>query len=148
MAIVRWRPLGNLFNIQNEINRLFSELAASPPESRDLAETAWSPSVDISETEHEIVLVAELPGIDQKDLKVDVQDNVLTLSGEKKQTKETKEKNFHRIERSYGAFHRSFALPVEVDVAKVKAVYKDGLLNIILPKAEVSKPKQIDIQVS
>lgn len=148
MAIVRWRPLGNIFNIQKEMNRLFDEFLTTPPESRGLAEGAWSPSVDISETEHEVVVTAELPGVNQEDVKVRVQDNVLTLSGEKKQEKEIKEKNLHRIERSYGSFHRSFALPVEVDVAKVKATYKSGLLKVTLPKTETSKPKQIDIQVS
>ena len=148
MAIVRWRPLGNIFNIQKEMNRLFDEFLTTPPESRDLTEGAWSPSVDISEGEHEVVVTAELPGGSQEDVKVSVQNNVLTLSGEKKQEKETKEKNFHRIERSCGSFRRSFAIPVEVDAAKIKAAYKNGLLKVTLPKAEVSKPKQIDIQVS
>lgn len=148
MAIVRWRPIENLSSIHREMNRLFDDFLSAPPESRDLIEGAWSPKVDISETEHEVVVTAELPGIKKEDVKVNVQNNVLTLSGEKKQEKETKEKNFHRIERSYGSFHRSFTLPMEVDTEKIGATYKEGLLKVTLPKAEVSKPKQIDINVS
>jgi HSP20 family protein len=109
------------------------------------ATTSWSPSVDIFETEGEIVVKAELPGMDRKDIALHLENNVLSIRGERRFEKETKEENYHRIERSYGNFSRSFSIPATVDEEKIRADYKDGVLKIILPKKEQAKPKQIKI---
>ena len=109
------------------------------------ATTTWSPAVDIYETEGEIVVKAELPGMDRKDIALNLENNVLTLRGERRFEKETKEENYHRIERSYGGFSRAFSIPATVDEEKIQADYKDGVLKILLPKKEQAKPKQIQI---
>ena len=105
----------------------------------------WEAPVDIFETEGEIVVKAELPGMDRKDIWLHLENNVLSLRGERKFEKETKDENYHRIERSYGAFNRSFSIPATVDEEKIRADYKDGVLKIVLPKKEQTKPKQIKI---
>jgi HSP20 family protein len=110
-------------------------------------EGVWSPSVDVSETKDNVVIKAEIPGMTKDDVKISIQDNVITLKGEKKQEKEEKDANYHRIERSYGSFCRSFTLPAAVKADKIKATYKDGILNVTLPKTEEVKPKEIPINV-
>jgi HSP20 family protein len=150
MAIVRWQPFRNLLATEREFDRIFRE-AFSPLVSEreaELSTRAWAPAVDIFETENNIVLKAELPGVEPKDVEVRVEDNTLYLKGERKFEKETKEENYHRIERSYGSFARSFALPNSIDAEKVAAEYKDGLLTLTLPKREEAKPKTIKINVS
>ncbi len=118
------------------------------PERLDwFSSRAFSPAVDVSESEHEIMVKAELPGIDQKDLEVSLSGDVLTIKGEKKEEKEEKGDNVHRIERSYGSFSRSFTLPCEVKMEEVEAKFKDGVLSLKLPKSEVSKKKAIPIKV-
>ena len=112
-----------------------------------LSSRAFSPVVDISETEHEIMIKAELPGIDQKDIDVSLSGDVLTIKGEKKEEKEEKRENVHRIERSYGSFSRSFTLPCEVKSDAVEAKFKDGVLSLKLPKSETAKKKSIAINV-
>jgi HSP20 family protein len=107
--------------------------------------TAWNPSVDIFENENEVVFKAELPGMNAKDIEVKLENNVVTIKGERQFEKETKEENYHRVEREYGTFSRSFALPTAVNGDKVTAEYKDGILRIILPKKEEIKPKPIRI---
>jgi HSP20 family protein len=114
----------------------------------ELSTQAWAPAVDIFETENSIILKAELPGVEPNDVEVRVEDNTLYLKGERKFEKETKEENYHRIERSYGSFARSFTLPNSIDAEKVAAEYKDGLLTLTLPKHEEAKPKTIKINVS
>jgi HSP20 family protein len=146
MAITRWRPFRDLVSIQDEMNRLFDDFFGRPV-TRPEWEEAWSPSVDVSETKDNVIINAEIPGMNKEDVKVSVQDNVLTLSGERKQEKEEKNANYHRIERSYGSFSRSFTLPTSVQADKVKATYKDGILKITLPKTEEVKPKEILISV-
>ena len=108
----------------------------------------WMPTVDISETEGEYLIKAELPEVRKEDVKVTVENGVLTLQGERRQEKEEKGKRFHRVERSYGSFVRSFTLPESVDESSVKAEYKDGVLNLHLPKSEKVKPKAIDVKVA
>ncbi len=150
MAIVKWSPFRDGFRdivgLQDEMNRLFDTFSKGN-DTQSLVEGVWAPSVDIYENKDEIVIDAELPGINQKDISVTVTDNVLTIKGEKKQEKEVKEENYHRVERSYGSFSRSFTLPVGVKADHIKAGYKDGVLKITLPKAEEAKPKQISIDV-
>ena len=148
MSLMRWRPRHDLFTVRNEMNRLFDNFFTGWPEPRKgLLEGEWTPSIDVAETEDEITLTAELPGINQKEVDIAIADDVLTLKGEKKEENEVKEKNYHRIERSYGSFQRSVRLPTEVKTEEAKAAYKDGILTITIPKAEKTKPKQIKIDV-
>ncbi len=146
MSIVRWAPreksvFHDLMNMQSEMNRLFTNFWNDEPSI-----TNWSPSVDIAEGKDEFTVKVELPGIDKKDVKVTVQDNVLMIQGEKKQESETKEKNYHRVERSFGSFARSFRLPSLVKADKIEAQYKDGILSITLPKSEEAKAKEIEVK--
>jgi HSP20 family protein len=127
------------------MNRLFNDAGRGWRPDEPSATTTWSPAVDIYETEGEIIVKAELPGVDRKDISLNLEKNVLTLKGERKFEKETKEENYHRIERAYGGFSRSFAIPATVDEEKIRADYKDGILKIALPKKEQIKPKQIQI---
>ena len=148
MAIVRWEPFSNLMTAQREFDRLFKD-AFSPFHSEgELSTRTWAPPVDIYETENDIVLKAELPGVDSKDVEVKVEDNTLYLKGERKFEKEVKNESYHRVERSYGAFARSFSLPNSISAEKVKAEFKDGLLTLTLPKREEAKPRTIKIDVS
>lgn len=146
MTLVRWSPLRDLVGIQSEMNRLFDDFFVRSSENADQP-TVWSPMVDISENDNEIVVVAELPGLQKDDVKIALQDNVLSLEGEKKHEAEVKNKCYHRLERGYGKFQRSFVLPASVKGDQVKASYKDGVLSIRLPKAEEAKPRQIDVTV-
>ena len=150
MALVRRRPFRDLVSIQDEVNRLYNDFFGGFPSMFDteLSRSEWTPSVDISETKDEIVVKTEVPGMNKDDIKITLQDNVLTLRGERKQEKEEKETNFHRMERCYGSFTRSFNLPTVVQADKIKATYKDGILNVTLPKAEEVKPKQIPIEIN
>jgi len=150
MAIVRWQPFCDLMATERGFDRLFRDAFSSvlPVREGELPTRAWAPAVDICENENNIVLKAELPGVDPKDVEVRVEDNTLYLKGERKFEKETKEENYHRIERSYGSFARSFALPNSIDAEKVAAEYQDGLLTLTLPKREETKPKTIKINVS
>ena len=146
MAIVRWSPFRDVVGIRDEMDRMFDNFFARAGEQGSI-ESAWAPTVDIYETKEAVIIDAELPGMKQNDITVSVSDNVLTIKGEKKLEKEVKEENFHRVERAYGMFSRSFTLPVGVQADKIKATYKDGVLKITLPKAEEAKPKQIPIDV-
>lgn len=151
MALTRWRPTQAVFppvwDIQNEINRVFDNLWGRPTEETELR-GMWSPSVDIAETKDEIVVSADLPGLNKEDIKVNVENNVLTFSGERKQEKKDEGSNYHRLERSYGFFSRSFTLPATVKSDKIKAAYKDGVLRLSLPKAEEAKPRQIAVEIN
>jgi len=145
MAVVRWDPFRDLNLLQDRMNRLFDDAGRGWRADEPAATTTWSPAVDIFETEGEIIVKAELPGMERKDITLHLENNVLSLRGERKFEKETKDENYHRIERSYGAFSRSFAIPATVDEEKIRADYKDGVLNIVLPKKEQARPKQIKI---
>lgn len=147
MDLVRWRPFRDLATMQEEMNRLFDRMFDRFPERKEIGEGIWAPCVDISETKDDLVITAEIPGMNKKDIKISLNDNILTLRGKREQEKKTDEENYHRIERSYGAFHRSFTLPTTVKQDQVKATYKDGILQINLPKAEEAKPKEIGIEV-
>ena len=145
MAIVRWDPFRDLNMLQDRMNRLFDDAGSTWRTDEPAATTSWSPSVDIFETEGEIVVKAELPGMDRKDIQLNLENNVLSLRGERKFQKETKDDNYHRIERSYGVFSRAFSIPATVDEERIRADYKDGVLKIVLPKKDQAKPKQIKI---
>jgi len=148
MAIVRWEPLRDLMTAQTDFGRLFREAFAPFSGETEISTRAWAPPVDIYETENDIVVKAELPGVDPKDLNVHVEDNTLYLKGERNYEKDVKEQNYHRIERSYGSFARSFSLPSSIDASTVKAEFKDGLLTVTMPKREEAKPKTVKVEVA
>jgi HSP20 family protein len=148
MAIVRFEPFRDLLTSQREYVRLLKEAFSPMSGETEVSTRSWAPPVDIYETEDAIVLKAELPGIDPKDVEVRVEDNTLYLKGERNYEKEVNEQNYHRIERSYGSFARSFSLPNSISAEKVKAEYKDGLLTLTMPKREEAKPKTIKIDVT
>jgi HSP20 family protein len=143
--LTRWDPFRELSTLQREMNRLFQDFTTGREE--ELGSGTFAPPVDIYEDEHSITLKMEVPGIDPKDVDVRVEDNTLTIRGERKFEKEEKEENFHRIERRYGSFLRSFTLPNTVDTDNVSADYENGLLKIRLTKREEAKPKQIKVNV-
>ena len=154
MSLVRWNPArelatwpSDLFGIQREMNRMFDTMFRLDSRDNESGFNSWSPAVDIAERDDQYVVKAELPGVTKEDVKITLENNVLTIHGEKKNEKETKSENFHRVERSYGSFERSFTLPTTVKSDKIDAVYKDGVLQITLPKAEEAKPKQIEVKV-
>lgn len=144
MAIVRWEPARELASMEiDRLNRMFSDFY-----SEAFSRTAWVPAVDIFENDdHEVVLKAELPEMRREDINLTFENGVLTLRGERKVEQETKKENFHRMERRYGAFSRSFTLPNTVDASRISASYKDGVLTIRLPQREEAKPKQIAVNV-
>jgi len=150
MAIVRWEPFRDLMGLQERMNRMFDDVyrpAQTGSEDDWALGGAWAPAVDIFEHQDNIVLRAALPGVDAKAVDIRLENNVLTLRGERKLDSEVKRDSYHRVERSYGAFSRSFTLPMAVDQGKISADYKDGVLNVTLPKREEAKPKQISISV-
>ena len=151
MTIVRWEPFRDLVGLQDRMNRLFNESYRGVARTGDdewALGGSWAPAVDIFEKDGNIVLTAELPGIETKDVDIKVENNVLTLQGERKFDKELQKDNFHRVERAYGSFTRSFTLPNVVNNEKIKADFKDGVLKLTLPKREEAKPKQIQVQVA
>lgn len=147
MAIIRWEPFRDLVTTQDNFNRLFNE-TFSRLVGGDEPTRGWVPAADILENDQNLVLKVELPGFDPKEVEIRVEDGTLYLKGERKFERDEKKENYHRVERSYGTFSRTFALPGSVDVENVKAEYKDGLLTLTLPKKEEAKPKTIKIQVS
>ncbi|PWB80804.1 MAG: molecular chaperone [Candidatus Methylomirabilota bacterium] len=149
MAIVRWDPFRDVMTLQERMNRLFDQALSRPriDDEEGLTASMWSPAVDIFETVDSIVMKAELPGVSRDHIDIQVQDNTLMLKGERKFEREVKEENYLRIERSYGAFQRAFTLPTDVQQDKIKAVFKDGVLEVTMPKAEEAKPKQVKIDV-
>jgi HSP20 family protein len=149
MPVTRWDPFRDLLGLQDRMNRLFEESVRNVRQGDEaLSTSVWTPPVDIYETENEVIVKAELPEVTQKDIEIQVENNTLTLRGERKFDKELKQENFHRIERSYGTFARSFTLPATIDQEKIKADYKDGILRVVMPKREETKPKQIKVAVS
>jgi HSP20 family protein len=145
MAIVRWDPWRE---IADKFDRYTREVAQPRAGSQEVIATGdWAPRVDIAETDEAFVIKAEIPEVNKEDVKVTVDNGVLTFRGERKQEKEEKGKKFHRIERYYGSFTRSFTLPDNVDETKIKASFKDGMLNLQIQKSEKAKPKVIDVKV-
>ncbi len=132
--------------LQNRLNRMF-DFPLAPFADETLPLTNWVPACDIYETHKEIVVKAELPGLKKEDVFVTIENNVLTIRGERKFEEEVKRENFHRVERNYGEFLRSFTLPTFIDANNILAEFKDGLLLVFLPKREEAKPKQIEVKV-
>ncbi len=147
MALIHWTdPFRDVATLQDRMNRIFEDhLERGRSGEEGLGTGVWMPAVDIYETKDAVCVRAELPGVDKDAVSVEVKDGVLALRGERRFEKEVKEENYHRIERSYGTFHRSFSLPSSVDGEKVTARMKDGVLEVTLPKREEAKPKKINI---
>jgi Molecular chaperone (small heat shock protein) len=147
MGIVRFDPFREMDRLQNEVNRLFEGYTSMPGDrsSSGLSNRLWSPAVDVAENENEIILRAEIPGMKQDDIDIELTGDTLTLRGERKFENEERKENFVRVERSYGRFQRSFTLGVPVQHEKVSATYRDGLLEIHLPKSEETKPRKVQV---
>jgi HSP20 family protein len=146
MAMVRWEPVRDLLSLQDRVRGMIEGSYRGGDEDWALG-GSWAPAVDIYEKDGNIVLKAELPGLDPKDVDVRVENNILTLRGERKFDNEVKRDNYHRVERAYGTFTRSFTLPNVVDTSNIKADFKDGVLHVVLPKKEEAKQRQIQINV-
>jgi HSP20 family protein len=142
----RWEPFRRAATLEERVNRLFGNVLDHSPEESNL--TSWAPAVDIYETEHELVVKADLPEVDPKDLDIRVENNVVTIRGERKFEKKVNEENYLRVERAYGAFSRSFSLANTVNPEAIKAEYQNGVLTLTVPKREEAKPKQIKVTVA
>ncbi|TWI75348.1 HSP20 family protein [Desulfobotulus alkaliphilus] len=147
MTLVRWEPFRNVASLQDRINRMFDDAFNKARDIDENAMGAWRPSVDIFETETAIVLEAELPGVTRDDITVEVENNVLSLKGERREIREVEEERYYRRERIVGRFHRAFTLPVDVNHEQIKANFQNGILRLEVPKPEEKKPKKIAIQV-
>lgn len=149
MSLVKWDPFVELEDVSKHLNRIFGRFPSRVEPSRELLTMAdWTPSVDISETDTAYVIKGEIPGVNKEDVKINIEAGMITIRGERKQEKEEKDKKFHRIERSYGSFMRSFRLPDNVDETAVKAEFKDGMINVTLPKSAKTKAKSIDVSIT
>ncbi len=147
MTLIRWKPTRSANALQEEMNRVFDSFF-NYPMRRSENVSGWMPDVDVIEDKDGIKFMVDLPGMEKDDIKVSVENNTLTIKGERKGHKEEEDKNYHMIERTYGTFTRSFSLPSKVDGQKIKANYKNGVLSIDLPKVEEEKPKEIPINVA
>lgn len=147
-GLIPWRERREIDRLRGEIDRLFRDFFDMGPFGLPFQGGELVPAVDLSETDKEIVVNAEIPGMNANDIDISLNGRVLTIKGEKRQDQEEKEKDFHRLERRYGSFSRSFELPVDVDVEEVKASYKNGVLNLTLPKAKEQEVKKIEIKTA
>jgi HSP20 family protein len=145
-VITRWEPFREFSTLQDRLNRLFQQ-SVSEGREESLTTSSFAPAVDVYEDDHQVTLKIEVPGIDEKDIDVRLENNTLTVTGERKLEKEEKEENYRRVERQYGSFTRSFTLPQTVDAEGVSAQYDKGVLKITLAKKAEAKPKQIKISV-
>ena len=147
MAITRWDPFREVAALQNRMNALFQDVTRGQESNDVLATTGFVPAVDVYEDEHKVVLKLEVPGVREQDLDIRVENDTLTVKGERKFEKEEKEENFHRIERRYGSFYRAFTLPSTVDTEHINANYNAGVLKLELSKKAEAQPKQIKVNV-
>ena len=145
--VTRWDPFREYVSLQDRVNRLFREAQGGEGREESLTTSTFSPAVDVYEDEHNVTLKIEVPGIDEKDIDVRIENNTLTVQGERRFEKEEKEENFRRVESRYGSFTRTFTLPSTVDAEKVQANYDKGVLKIQLAKKQEAKPKQIKVNV-
>jgi len=144
MTLVRWNPWRDIMTLQEEMNRLFDGLTRRRTAGEAIEE--WVPAVDISETDDEFIVTADVPGTKKEDIKISVANNTLTIRGEKKNVREDKGENYHRMERCYGTFERTFSLPSGVDAENIRAKVRDGVLEIRLPKSKEARPLEVKIE--
>ncbi len=152
MSLVKWNPERELLNIEREFNKLFSSFGShfglsSNNEESGYENAVWTPLTDIAEDKDTYIIKLDLPGISKSDVKISFIDGQLNISGERKQEKESKDSKYHRVERSFGKYYRSFALPQQIKEDQIDAEFKDGQLTIVVPKAEEVKPKEIEIKI-
>ena len=147
-VLTRWEPFREFATLQDRMNRLFRESYNDAGRDESLATSSFAPAVDVYEDEHKVTLKIEVPGIEEKDIDIRVENNTLAVHGERKIEKEEKEENYRRVERQYGSFTRTFTLPQTVDTENVSATYDKGVLKVSLPKKAEAKPKQIKVNVS
>jgi HSP20 family protein len=147
-TLTRWEPLREMEDFQNRLSSFFARPLRRGNGHEDITLADWTPLADITEDDKEYIIKAELPEMKKEDVKVTVENGILTVSGERKFEREEKKKKYHRIERGYGTFVRSFTLPDDADATKVKAEFKNGLLTVHLPKSEKAKPKQIEVNIA
>ncbi len=145
MAITKYNPIREMMTLSDRLNKMFEEMTGFNADNEITG--SWAPAVDVYESENAIEIKADLPGMTEKDIDVSVENNTLTIRGERKFENEEKRENYHRIERQYGSFYRSFQLPNTVEVSKINANFKNGILELTLPKREETKPKKIAINV-
>jgi HSP20 family protein len=149
MNLVKWDPFVELEDVSKHLNRIFGRFPARAEADREILTMAdWAPTVDITETDAAYLIKGEIPGVNKEDVKVTIEDGMITMRGERRQENEEKDKKFHRIERSYGSFMRSFRVPDDVDEAAVKAEFKDGMINVTLPKSGKSKAKSVNVSIT
>jgi HSP20 family protein len=147
MAIIRWEPAREVNSLQSEFNRLFNTFFGDVPEANGGTFRRWIPAMDLVETDDHFVLRADLPGLGEDDVSIELEDNVLTVSGERRSEHEERNEGFHRIERAYGTFSRSLTLPEGVDADAIEASFDDGVLEVRVPKPEERKPHRVTIGV-
>jgi len=152
MALVKWNPARELLSVEREFNKLFNSLGSrfglmESTEDEEFENAVWMPLTDISEDKENFSLRLDLPGVKKDEVKISYNDGQLTISGERKQEKETGDSKYHRVERAYGKYYRSFTLPSKIKEDKIEAEFKDGQLIITVPKAEEAKPKEIPIKI-
>jgi HSP20 family protein len=154
MSLVRWKPEQDLMafpsdilSMQRSINKMFDSLFHGGVWDEEMAASMWNPAVDVQDRDQEYVLRVELPGVARDDVNITTRENIITIRGEKKQEKETRESTYRRTERLYGSFQRSFSLPGSVKNDKIEATFKDGILEIVVPKAEEAKTRAIEVKV-
>jgi HSP20 family protein len=147
MALIRWEPVRELGTIQNEMNRLFNSVFDAPTQGNGQTPRRWVPAMDLMETETDFVVRADLPGMSESDVNIELEDNVLTISGEREAEHEERKAGYYRVERSSGAFRRSLTLPEGVDAEAVKATFDRGVLEVTIPKPEQRIPRKVQISV-
>ena len=146
MTLVKFKPNTDTYRMQRSMNRLMDSVFGNYYCDED-SQCEWAPAIDISETKDDITILADIPGMQKDDIRIVVHENTLTLKGERKSETKEEKTNYYRTERTYGSFYRSFTLPSMVDATKIKANYSNGVLEIVLPKVEEAKPKEISIDV-
>jgi HSP20 family protein len=147
MALIRWEPVRGLGTVQTDVNRLFNSFFDTPTPANRRALRRWIPAMDLAETETDFVLKADLPGMSESDIKIELEDNVLTISGERKAEQEERKAGYYRVERSFGSFRRGLTLPEGVDPETVKATFADGVLEVTVPKPAQQLPRKVQISV-
>ena len=145
MSLVRWNPMRQMLTFENEMGRIFQDLANRTADTE--AQVVWAPRVDVEEGQESYVVKAELPGIRLEDIKITIADNQLVIRGERRREVEKTDTTYHRVERTYGSFERAFTLTKAVDADKIQAMYRDGVLEVRVPKAEEAKAREIQIKV-